>query len=179
MVVGMVGCSQEVLQPVSPDGGSHEGPSEDASRTTSDVGPPKSVEEVLSPERRVTVASGLYGLVQFAGDVVGSDGTLSSGGVADHDVYVYRGDTVLKAVEAAPLPVASAKTDKHGFYEIALEPGAWQVCAAWTNGGRMQTGECARFNVAANGRVRADYCLCMREAWTVDGEDAKSSSTSR
>ncbi|MBS2019719.1 MAG: hypothetical protein JST00_43050 [Deltaproteobacteria bacterium] len=128
-----------------------------------------------NPDELVTIASGLYGQVVFVGDLV-VDGKSASNVVPNQEVFVYSGDAKLSAVAPAPGPLASAKTDAQGFYQLQIADGAYQVCAAAGSKAEPRTGVCTRFEVKGS-RVRADYCRCMNESWRVDGAPAKSSST--
>lgn len=128
-----------------------------------------------NPDEVVSISNGIYGQMVSYSDAAG-DGA-SAKRVRDHDVFIYADDAKLSAVAPAPAPLRSTKTTKGGFYEVELAPGAYQVCASSKNGAALLTGACARFEVKAASRVRADYCLCMRSSWNVDGVRAQSSST--
>lgn len=128
-----------------------------------------------NPDEVVSISSGIYGQMVSYSDAPGAGGSAKR--VRDHDVFIYADDAKLSAGAPAPAPLRSTKTTKGGFYEVELAPGPYQVCASSKNGAALLTGPCARFEVKAASRVRADYCLCMRSSWNVDGVRAQSSST--
>lgn len=146
---------------------------------TEDTSTAKTPEEPRkSPDDVATIATGVYGEVVTIGDQM-VDGKIAGGVVPEHDVHIYAGDAVLSASSPAPAPLRAARTSKTGFFEMELPPGKYQVCASWINGGALLTGRCARVEVRAAERVRADYCVCMVEQWSIGGTSAPSTSTSR
>lgn len=133
-----------------------------------------------NPDVLVRIRSGLYGeMIAEGPDYVppGSDASKSGDRpLPDRDVNVYGGDAVLSARQPPPPPLRTAKTGQTGFFEVELEAGRYQVCAPTRNGNNFYTGECARFEVGAQARVRGDYWSGRPSRWTIAGVRAEDSS---
>lgn len=94
--------------------------------------------EGFCPADHVTIEQGLFGVVSYTSDV-GDRGPEPSGAVR------------VEVMDPLGGLAGTATSDDHGFFEIALSVGDYQLCAA--------PERCTDFTVEEQAHVRVDYVL--------------------
>jgi hypothetical protein len=97
-------------------------------------------------ERRLTIAQGLYGQTTSQDDIGVNPARYFP---MPLDIFSPKGD--------GPALV-TAKSDSRGFYEIALEPGAYRACTSFKR--------CTRFTIERGKCVRLDYEFSVGPGWS-------------
>jgi hypothetical protein len=99
-------------------------------------------------EDRVTISRGLYG------QLIGGCDTPNC-----QERYLVGGEVAVYPVGQAhdeTAPSATAVSDEHGFYQIALDPGAWAACTRYGTGDQARVGVCTEVQIG-DGLVRKNH----------------------
>jgi hypothetical protein len=90
-------------------------------------------------EDRVTIEQGVYGQLTTYNDTAPILAT----------TYLSWPVRVYSAPRGTSEPLATTESDERGFYEVALAPGAYEVC--------VSDRQCHAFTLLAGQRLRLDY----------------------
>ncbi len=96
-------------------------------------------------EMRLTISSGVYGQ------------TTSQDDVGDHAPEFNSMEMSVFQSESGDAPIAKAKSDEVGFYEVALQPGDYSICTSFAR--------CSTFRVEQDQCVRLDYEFSAAIGW--------------
>lgn len=109
---------------------------------------PQSKEAETNPTARITISQGVYGVVTRLDDVCAAPCATTPLAL----------DLQLRdPAGASPYAIRSSGSD--GFYEVAAEPGTYDLCTSF--------GRCERIVLRDGERLRADYELGVGPGWTV------------
>ena len=101
-------------------------------------------------ESMLTIHQGIYGQTTSASDVAPD----TSSHYNQMEIRVFPEMSTFAGVP----PIATTTSNDRGFYEIALEPGSYQLCTSF--------GRCVTATVQANSHPRWDYEFSAGPGWT-------------
>jgi len=104
-------------------------------------------------ERMPSMSSGIYGCVTSTDDV-GTD--LKPQVFPDFTVEVFA-EQPPPTPEDGLLPLASAKSDALGFYQLRLDPGSYSLCTTFRR--------CTAIDVVADVPLRKNYDFSVGPGW--------------
>ncbi len=110
---------------------------------------PQSKEAETNPAARITIAHGVYGVVTRLDDVCSAPCAATPLAL----------ELQLRAPAGGSSPYAIRSSGNDGFYEVAAEPGTYDLCTSF--------GRCERIVLRDGERLRADYELGVGPGWTV------------